>query len=1285
MARDWLVLGGTVADGEDGSEKLCRSYVQSGRDAVVAGRDATVIYVFNGTPQPVARSAYLEQVRLMAPRDPPGLQERDSELAELAQFCLAPDAASYVWWRAGPWAGKSALLSSFVLRPPRELAGKVSIVSFFVTAGYAAQETRSAFTEVLIEQLAALLGQPLPTALSEATREAYLLDQMSRAAAACKGAGGRLVLVVDGLDEDRGVTTGPTARSIAGLLPPDPPDGMRVIVAGRADPPVPDDVPGRHPLRDPAIVRPLAPSPHAQDVGRLATRELRDWLRGTPAQRDILGLLTAARGGLTARDLADLCGIPRWEAEDVLHAVAGRTLQSRLSRLGASRPEVYLLGHEELQATAVSYLGDSITGYHERLHNWASDYRARGWPADTPEYLLTGYFLLLEDLGDLPRMIEFGRDSARHDRMLGLTGGDVAGAAEVRAALDGIATDDDPDLAGALALAYHRDRLADRNVSIPASLPAVWAMVGQPSRAEAAASSLGSPYRRARALAELAEALAEAGQGDRALEIGERAEEAACLIADLDERAVTLAAVSASLASPLLRDLSLAVAGRAEALARQAMRPASRASAFAAVTHTLARAGRLKQALAAAEHAEVAAGAVPVGPGRHQSLQLAAGALARAGQCERAVAVAMSMASQAGDSVSEPLAVVADGLARIGQFEQAESVARSIPGQDWQAVALARLAGALAIDGRRDQAADLAVQAETAAGSISYPRRKVQALGAAAWALAQAGRYEEAVAAATRAVEAAQPPVKEPAWRAEALGQAAGVLAQAGRREQAEVILRQAEADARGLIDPSSRAETFVAIAVALAEAGQHMLAEGMAQQAEEIARSATRQDQQALSVAGIARTLGLAGHDEQALAIAELAEAAALEVPIADHKAMALAQIAKELACAGQDDRVLALAEKVRVIATPLGPESRAEVLLDVARALAQAEQPERAADVASEAITAARTITHTLWQAHVLASAAVELARAGQPAKACDVAAEGARMARPSPLVYTSQHTTALTQCGVSLAHLGRHEDAVRAVSLIPSLGDQSQGLAKVAGALVRIGHHEQAMTIAGTIQDMPWRANALLDIAEVLAGTEQRMPALDAASKAEAAIRSTPDPDPTRQPLGLARVARALARAGHQEQAVDAAGRAEAAIGLIIDPSGQDESLACLAEALVLAKQHVSAAGVAARITGPAWQGYALVIMAENLAQAGNFERAADTAREAEAAVRQISDAQLQGQALERLTSALIQAKDAATARKMAARACAIGQWATAAKAVLQVSPEASRELAITLANG
>jgi hypothetical protein len=221
--------------GDHGTQDNHITEATAGRDAFMAGRDlhvqnvqVCIEAVGGGIPGglrpdrvatlagPAARSVYLEQVRRIAP---PVLRDRDRELAELAWFCLDPEAGSYVWWRAGPWAGKSALLSWFVLRPPAEVAAQVRIVSFFITARLGAQDTRDAFTEVLAQQLAVLTGQSLPAVLPESTREAYLLDLLSQAANACAEAGGRLVLVVDGLDEDRGVITGRRRTASPGCCP----------------------------------------------------------------------------------------------------------------------------------------------------------------------------------------------------------------------------------------------------------------------------------------------------------------------------------------------------------------------------------------------------------------------------------------------------------------------------------------------------------------------------------------------------------------------------------------------------------------------------------------------------------------------------------------------------------------------------------------------------------------------------------------------------------------------------------------------------------------------------------------------------------------------------------------------------------------------------------------------------------------------------------------------------------------------------------------------------------
>jgi hypothetical protein len=265
-----------------------------GDDLTVNNTWNTVNNTWNGVPAPSAGgmlAAYLAQVREIAP---PELVGREAELRELAEFCLAPCPPSpYRWWQAGPWAGKSALMSTFVLHPPPQ----VQVVAFFITARFAGQDTHDAFATLMLGQLADLTGQGLPSALDGPAREVQLRHLFEVAAHTCQARGGRLVLVVDGLDEDRGVTTGPGAHSIAALLPHDPPAGMRVIVAGRPNPPIPDDVESWHPLKDRRIVRALHASDYARDLKERAERELKQFLAGTPVQQSVLGLLTAARGG----------------------------------------------------------------------------------------------------------------------------------------------------------------------------------------------------------------------------------------------------------------------------------------------------------------------------------------------------------------------------------------------------------------------------------------------------------------------------------------------------------------------------------------------------------------------------------------------------------------------------------------------------------------------------------------------------------------------------------------------------------------------------------------------------------------------------------------------------------------------------------------------------------------------------------------------------------------------------------------------------------------------------
>lgn len=392
------------------------------------------------------RSRYSSQIKRIAPQM---LAGRDRELAELAAFATNDNEPSYLWLRAGAWSGKTALLSWFALHPP---AG-VQVVSFFVTGRLAGQSDRSAFIDNVMEQLLAMLGQQIPPFLTEVTREAHLLTLLEEAAQACSSRGEHLVLLVDGLDEDRGVHVGPDAHSIAALLPAHPPRGLRIIVADRSNAALPADVPPHHSLRIPGIVRPLNPSTHARVLLAEMERDL-NRLLGEGGNHDLLGLIAAASGGLTVHDLAELTDTPVWVVQDLMN-------ERSFTKRKGNGVSLYFLAHEELNVTALQMLGSTrLAEYRDTLHSWADSYRARKWPEDTPDYLLSSYPRMLHQSADAARLVDCVTDVDRHDRMRQRFGDDAAAIEEVDTAMDAIAASDNGDLVKRLAV--HRAALQRR-------------------------------------------------------------------------------------------------------------------------------------------------------------------------------------------------------------------------------------------------------------------------------------------------------------------------------------------------------------------------------------------------------------------------------------------------------------------------------------------------------------------------------------------------------------------------------------------------------------------------------------------------------------------------------------------------------------------------------------------------------------------------------------------------------------------------------------------------------
>ncbi|MFX0593491.1 hypothetical protein [Melissospora conviva] len=1062
------------------------------------------------------RSAYRQQVQRIAPTL---LQGRDQELNELAAFCTGDHERSYVWWRAPAWAGKSALMSWFVLHPPPG----IRVVSFFVTARVASQNDRSAFTDVLLEQLLDLLDQPLPAYLTEATREAHLLGLLECAATECQQHGERLVLLVDGLDEDAGAD----AHSIAALLPAGPPMGMRVVVAGRLNPPVPSDVPTDHPLRDSAIVRNLAPSPYAAAVRRDAERELRRLFTGSAPEQELIGLITVAAGGLSTADLAELMNCPQWQVEEHLGAVSGRTFDCRPGRWDGSA-QVYVLGHEELQQQATQRLGDArLQAYRQRLHTWADGYRTQGWPAGTPEYLLRDYCRMLQASGDLPRLVACALDTARHDRMLQDTGGDAAAIEEISTAQDAILAQAQPDLLAMCQLAVQRDNLTYRNSNIPMALPKLRALLGEVRQAEAMVRSMTDVNRRSVAVALLVPVVAAAGHNDRARDL-------ACsipspLFIESSLRAQTLAdlvdvvatAGDYSRADSLIQDiddpywqakasgalaLALARAGEvdeAEGRIRLIVNPYWRSQALGVLAHTVVSAVTAEYAAALAEQAANVARTVADSTERALALGMLMRPAGERGDHPGVDSLAASVATEISSIVDPltqsmavaklvPLLIEAGRHARIKPLlEQAEVAARQIAEAHKRDKALSALVPVVAAIGDYDRAEELARSVQ---GSYSRAR----ALIALTSALAAEGNYDGA--------EACVRLIADSDRRATAWGKLVSALAAAGKHQQAEEMAQQ-------VTETVHRAEVLTEWGLALAGGGEPGRAANLAEQAENLARLNSNPQEQAAALTALVSGLVVNGDNVRAAAIGARAGDLARSISSAYSQTQALAKLVPAVLSAGNHDLAESLARVVP------DDRQRATLLMEVMLALSKQGERGRAIGLVEEVEAAISAIAVTALRAMALKRLVAQLGQIGEYDHASDLAVS----------LEDSSREEALKGLVKMAADADEYERAEVLARSLPSELGQANALTSLMRKLVQVGRDDRAEAVARSLAGT-YRDKALVQLAADLAeaGRSDRADAVarsisNPIQQTKALITLAQSTDPSHARLLIARVLR------------------------------------------------------------------------------------------------------------------------------------------------------------------
>jgi hypothetical protein len=1172
------------------------------------------------SPEKLITNAYQAQLSDIAPVQ---LLDRDAELDELVSFCAGM--SSYAWWQGAPWAGKSALLSWFATHPP---AG-VDVVSFFITSRFAGQSDSEAFTDALIEQLTALAVEPLQPALEARARRGHLLRLLHAAADRCAEAGRRLLLVVDGLDEDTRRPAGVDRPSIASLLPCRVPNTVRVLVASRSHPDLPDDVRADHPLRK-VVPRPLAASPHAGEVESVAKDELMRLLHGPSFGRDVLGLVAASGGGLTCADLEELTGRPPYELDALLGGLFGRSVGSRIhAEMSANRPpeRVYLFAHETLHAAAERQFGASLNGYRTQLHAWACQYQMRRWPADTPIYLFRGYPRLLAATGDVCRLSALATDRARHNRMLDVTGGDSLGFAELSTATSLLSRDPAPDLCTLLLVALAHDELVDRNRHLPVALPAVWAALGQPTRALALANGIVDLSQRAQALCQLASVLATGGSTELAADFAVAAEAAADDIADPYRRGLSLSSVAVTLVGAGFHD-------QAERLARQ-VSPFDHGRALTSVAVAFASAGRCDRAaqvigefidprdrvrligsvvtaLAVAgfcAQAEQLAGKLSAAD---RVRTLGAAAMALAGRGNHTGAVEFTVVAEAvAHGIHDPrgragaLSEVVIALTGTGLSAGAERVARQIEHVRPRIRALSVVALALVDGPERDRAIEMIRVAENTARQISSHNTREQALGELAVAFASAG-----LSARARRLTDEVAPFR----RFRLLSAVSVALAGAGRYDEAEELARQ--------VSSTDHAHALAALASALTRAGYHARAERLAGELGPVDRVRV--------LSAVALELAGASDHDRAGELTAVAEAVAREIRHPPARATALGEVAVALAGNGEaaaaerltrlitdpHRRAGAIKRAIEVLAHRDSPSQTQPVihrfpnvygrvtnLVATASAAASGGDRHRALDLADAAESALRNIVYpqakvkacvmlltivagdgdrTLSLADAAEAAAHEIVSPGDRGKALSavaIALAGAgfpeRAARMAVEAEANVHRVtdhsacarALVAVVAGLTDVGDLDRAQRLTETIGEPAAQAEALAAVVAGLVATGDLDRAERLAGTIRETGARAEAFAAVATGLAATGSHDRAVAVVTATEHIVRHMPDF--RARALVLAKLAVAQAGAGDRDVAADLALAAEAAARAACDLDPDRDAATGVLVAVILAR--------------------------------------------------------------------------------------------------------------------
>lgn len=530
-----------------------------------------------------------------------------------------------------------------------------------------------------------------------------------------------------------------------------------------------------------------------------------------------------------------------------------------------------------------------------------------------------------------------------------------------------------------------------------------------------------------------------------------------------------------------------------------------KAWALSKITETLTQAGEFDRAM-------MVAAAIGVEWKKTRALSEIAEALAQVEVFDRAVAVAEMIENK--NIKSSALYKVVQVLSEKKMFNQALVIIETIEDEGWKVSALCELAQALAGVGEKAWTIEIFDQAlvtveliqdekvwalcevAQALANVGENVRAIETFGRAmvlaegfenemvgiAQALAEIGEKARALETFDRVLTAVKV-MDEEGWKASVISKMVKALAQIGEFDRAMVM-------AKLIRDGSDKASALGEVAQALARAGKF-------DQALLIVEAIEKEEAPTLGEAGqVVHILAQMGEFDQALRIVEVIKS---EVT----KWQALSEIATALVQRGNEERAVEVANRVLAVAEIIGTGwGMRSVLCEMTRALAQVGKEEKAVKVANRAVVMAEAIEDAWGQIFALSEAAQVLVEIGNKEQAAEIANRILVVIEEID-EYENWKISTLSKIAQTLAQAGNKQGGTevvkRALAMAEAIEDKKDkgyALSRISQTLVEMGNKKRALKVANRmlmlakdvevkdIHDWLWIISTLNEIAQTLA---------------------------------------------------------------------------------------------------------------------------------------------------------------------------------------------------------